>query len=46
MSNLERTIKDLVIFYIKENLSKDSYSEYFFYVLISCELYNKENKKL
>ena len=30
----------------KQNLSKDSDSEYFWYELISCEVYNKENKKL
>tara|TARA_A100001035_G_scaffold110758_1_gene86871 strand:- start:340 stop:846 length:507 start_codon:yes stop_codon:yes gene_type:complete len=30
----------------KQNLSKDSDSEYFWYELISCRVYNKENKKL
>ena len=30
----------------KQNLSKDSDSEYFWYELISCGVYNKANKKL
>ena len=30
----------------KQNLFKESDSEYFWYELVSCDVYNKENKKL
>tara|TARA_B100000035_G_C20759300_1_gene447603 strand:- start:107 stop:616 length:510 start_codon:yes stop_codon:yes gene_type:complete len=36
--------KDLLTY--KQNLFKESDSEYFWYELVSCDVYNKENKKL